>query len=135
MTMTDAPMTPTGPFAAVQQYDEQVVPLARSLRPSARGELEITDLNRLYFEKSQLRVEKLGRGFAWLDTGTHESLLAASNFIETVEQRQGLMVACPEEIAYHLGLITAEQLLKLAEPLIKSGYGQYLMHLVQGTHA
>lgn len=112
-------------------YDNQVVDMAAGLKPSARGELEITDINKLYLQQGRLRVEKLGRGFAWLDTGTHEALLQAANFIETIEQRQGLKVACPEEIAYHQGLIDAEQVLKLAEPLKKNGYGQYLLSLIQ----
>lgn len=112
-------------------YDNQVVEMAVSLKPSARGELEITDINKLYLKQGQLRVERLGRGIAWLDTGTHEALLEAANFIETIEHRQGLKVACPEEIAYHLGLIDAQQVLKLAEPLKKNGYGQYLLNMIQ----
>jgi glucose-1-phosphate thymidylyltransferase len=111
-------------------YDHQVVSIAERLRPSARGELEITDVNKRYLEKGQLRVETLGRGFAWLDTGTPTSLLQAANFIETIEQRQGLKIACPEEIAYNLGLINAEKLAKLAEPLQKSGYGEYLLNIL-----
>ena len=113
-------------------YDNQVVDMAASLKPSARGELEITDINRLYLQQGQLRVEKLGRGFAWLDTGTHESLLQAANFVETIEQRQGLKIYCPEEIAYRMNLINGEQVEKLAEPLIKNSYGQYLLSLVKG---
>ncbi|MGE0822991.1 MAG: glucose-1-phosphate thymidylyltransferase RfbA [Candidatus Binatia bacterium] len=112
-------------------YDHQVVEIASTLRPSARGELEITDVNKRYLAQRQLRVERLGRGVAWLDTGTPTSLLQAANFIETIEQRQGLKVACPEEIAYSLGLITAEQLEELARPLQKSGYGQYLLDLLR----
>jgi glucose-1-phosphate thymidylyltransferase len=111
-------------------YDNQVVDIAASLRPSARGELEITDVNRWYLQQEQLRVEKLGRGIAWLDTGTPTSLLQAATFIATIEERQGLKVACPEEIAYRLGFITADELAQLAHPLQKSGYGQYLLDLL-----
>ena len=112
-------------------YDQDVVPLAESLKPSARGELEITDLNRLYLNKQGLHIEVMGRGYAWLDTGTHESLLEASQFIATLENRQGLKVACPEEIAYSHMLIDSSQLEKLAAPLIRSGYGQYLHRILQ----
>lgn len=111
-------------------YDGRASELARSLAPSPRGELEITDLNRLYLEDASLSVERLGRGYAWLDTGTHESLQQAANFIETIESRQGLKVACPEEIAFMQGWISAEQVRKLAEPLRKSGYGEYLLDLL-----
>lgn len=112
-------------------YDGRASELAASLKPSPRGELEITDLNRCYLEKGALQLEKLGRGYAWLDTGTHESLLQASNFIETIEARQGLRVSCPEEIAYANRWINASQLQALAQPLVKNGYGQYLLSLLE----
>lgn len=112
-------------------YDQQVVDFASSLKPSPRGELEITDINKLYLERGQLNVRLLGRGTAWLDTGTHESLLQAANFIEAIEQRQGLKVCCPEEIAYRMKYISAEQVRVLAEPLIKSRYGKYLIDMLQ----
>jgi glucose-1-phosphate thymidylyltransferase len=112
-------------------YDGQAAELAASLTPSARGELEITDLNRLYLERGQLAVEIMGRGYAWLDTGTHASMLEASQFIETVERRQGLKISCPEEIAYRQGFIDADALRRLAEPLMKSDYGAYLLGLLE----
>ena len=112
-------------------YDQQVVDLVRTLKPSARGELEITDLNRLYLERGMLKVEIMGRGYAWLDTGTHETLLDASQFIATLENRQGLKVACPEEIAYRKQWIDAAQLERLAQPLTKNGYGQYLLRVLK----
>jgi glucose-1-phosphate thymidylyltransferase len=112
-------------------YDNDVVNVAKNIRPSARGELEITDVNRVYLERGELNVELLGRGYAWLDTGTHESLLAAAHFVQVVEQRQGLKVACPEEVAWRMGFIDDRQLARLAEPLAKSGYGQYLMELLE----
>lgn len=134
----EKPQTPRSHYAVtgLYFYDSHVVHVAEGLRPSARGELEITDVNRWYLERGALRVETLGRGFTWLDTGTPTSLLQAANFIETIEQRQGLKVACPEEIAYNLGLIDAEQLVALAAPLQKSGYGEYLLTLVgqRDTH-
>lgn len=113
-------------------YDKQVVDFAQQLKPSARGELEITDLNLLYLKRKQLYVEKIGRGVAWLDTGTHESMMRASGFIEVIEQRQGLKVACIEEIAYRKGYIDAEQVLRLAKPLEKNNYGQYLIDIING---
>ncbi len=112
-------------------YDNQVVDMAKSLKPSARGELEITDLNRLYLEQGQLQMEFLGRGSAWLDTGTHDHLMEASSYVQTIEKRQGLKIACPEEIAYEKGYITGDQLEELATPLIKSGYGSYLLSLLK----
>jgi glucose-1-phosphate thymidylyltransferase len=112
-------------------YDPCVVELAARLTPSPRGELEITDLNRLYLERGDLAVEILGRGFAWLDTGTHDSLLQASQFVETIEQRQGMKVCCPEEIAFRMGFIDHKQLKELANPLAKNGYGQYLLRVLQ----
>jgi len=112
-------------------YDNTVVEKTKSLTPSPRGELEITDLNRLYLQEKKLKVEQLGRGFAWLDTGTHDSLLEAGNFVETIQKRQGLKVACLEEIAYTKGFITKDQLITLAEPLAKIEYGQYLLKLSQ----
>lgn len=112
-------------------YDDRVCDLARDLRPSARGELEITDINRLYLQQNQLRVEVFGRGAAWLDSGTHESLLQASLFIQTIEERQGLKIACPEEIAWRKGYISAEQVLRLAARYANNGYGEYLRNIIQ----
>jgi len=114
-------------------YDNQVVDIAKNIKPSARGELEITDVNNVYLHQGQLSVEKLGRGSAWLDTGTHDSLLDAANFIQVIEQRQGLKICCPEEIAYRQGFIDSAQLEALAQPLLKNGYGQYLLQLVSGS--
>lgn len=115
-------------------YDNDVVDIAASLKPSARGEYEITDLNRVYLERGSLAVEQMGRGYAWLDTGTHASLLQASEFVRTMEERQSLKIACPEEIAYRMGFVDAGQLRQLAEPLKSSGYGQYLIQLLENPH-
>ena len=134
VTLEEKPSQPKSNYAVtgLYFYDNRVVDLARSLKPSARGELEITDLNRLYLERGALNVQRLGRGVAWLDTGTHESLIQASMFIEALEARQGLKVGCPEEIAFHAGYIDAAQLERLAKPLAKSGYGTYLLELLKG---
>ncbi|MBS1217301.1 MAG: glucose-phosphate thymidylyltransferase [Proteobacteria bacterium] len=132
LALEEKPNKPKSRYAVtgLYFYDNSVVKLAKSLKPSARGELEITDLNMLYLKQKRLEVCVLGRGMAWLDTGTHDSLLAASQFIETVEKRQGLKVACPEEVAYRKGFINAGQLKKLAAPLQKTAYGQYLLRLL-----
>ena len=132
ISIEEKPEKPRSNFAVtgLYFYDERVCDFAAKLTPSQRGELEITDLNRLYLKIGELRVEQLGRGFAWFDTGTQESLLQAANFVETVELRQGLKIACPEEVAYHLGLIDAQQLRALATKLARSTYGHYLLNLL-----
>jgi glucose-1-phosphate thymidylyltransferase len=133
VSLEEKPKKPKSRYAVVGLYfyDNRVVKIAEGLKPSARGELEITDVNRAYLERGTLEVVPMGRGYAWLDTGTHESLLEASHFIETIEKRQGLKVACPEEIAYRQGYIGARQLKALARPLAKSGYGEYLLRVLQ----
>ncbi len=133
LSLEEKPKAPKSRYAVtgLYFYDEQVAALAKTIRPSARGELEITDLNRLYLQQDNLKVETMGRGYAWLDTGTHESMLEAGQFIQTIERRQGLKVAAPEEIAWHNGWINDAQLEQLAASLVKSGYGQYLLGLLK----
>lgn len=137
MSLEEKPKRPKSRYAVtgLYFYDSKVVEYARALKPSRRGELEITDLNRLYLERQKLKVVSLGRGMAWLDTGTHDSMLDASMFIATLEKRQGLKIACPEEIAYRMGYINAQQLEALAAPLVKSGYGLYLQQILAEAEA
>ena len=133
VSLEEKPVKPKSNYAVtgLYFYDASVTEKAKTLKPSARGELEITDLNKLYLQEGTLRVETMGRGYAWLDTGTHESLLQAASYVETIQERQGLKICCPEEIAYQLGYIDQEQLIRLAAPLLKNEYGQYLMHITE----
>jgi len=132
LSLEEKPEEPRSNYAVtgLYFYDNRVIDIAKSIQPSPRGELEITDVNKTYLDMDELDVELMGRGSAWLDTGTHDNLLAASQFIQTIEVRQGLKIACPEEIAYRMGYINADQLRALAEPLIKSGYGEYLLNVL-----
>jgi glucose-1-phosphate thymidylyltransferase len=133
VSLEEKPAKPRSRYAVtgLYFYDQRVVDIARGLRPSARGELEITDVNRRYLEWNELDVVVMGRGHAWLDTGTHDSLVDAANFVQTLERRQGLKIACPEEIAFRMGYITAGELERLAQPMIKNGYGEYLMSVLR----
>jgi len=137
VSIEEKPAQPRSPFAVtgLYFYDQQVCDIAANIKPSHRGELEITDINRVYLEAGQLNVETMGRGYAWLDTGTHDSLLEAASFISTLQKRQGLMVSCPEEIALNLKWINAEQIERLANPLKKNAYGQYLLNLINPPHS
>ena len=134
ISLEEKPLEPKSNYAVtgLYFYDNSVVEMAKTLKPSPRGELEITDINRLYMEQGRMSVAMMGRGYAWLDTGTHQSLIEASNFIQTIELRQGLKVSCPEEIAFRKGFIDAEQIKKLAAPLAKNDYGKYLLKMVKG---
>lgn len=134
ISLEEKPLEPKSNYAVtgLYFYDNSVVEMAKTLKPSPRGELEITDINRIYMEQGRMSVAMMGRGYAWLDTGTHQSLIEASNFIQTIELRQGLKVACPEEIAFRKGFIDAEQVKKLAAPLVKNDYGKYLLKMVKG---
>ncbi|MFP2516778.1 glucose-1-phosphate thymidylyltransferase RfbA [Buttiauxella agrestis] len=134
ISLEEKPLEPKSNYAVtgLYFYDNSVVEMAKSLKPSPRGELEITDINRIYMEQGRMSVAMMGRGYAWLDTGTHQSLIEASNFIQTIELRQGLKVSCPEEIAFRKGFINTDQVRKLAQPLSKNAYGQYLLKMIKG---
>lgn len=133
VNLEEKPLQPKSNYAVtgLYFYDNRVVDIAKNIQPSSRGELEITDVNNVYLQQGELNVQLMGRGYAWLDTGTHESLISASNYIHVIENRQGLKIACPEEIAFRQGFINEQQLESLAQPLLKSGYGQYLMQLIR----
>ncbi|HHG0471944.1 MULTISPECIES: glucose-1-phosphate thymidylyltransferase RfbA [Gammaproteobacteria] len=133
ISLEEKPLNPKSNYAVtgLYFYDNSVIDIAKNLKPSARGELEITDVNKVYLKQNNLSVAMMGRGYAWLDTGTHKSLIEASNFIQTLEERQGLKVSCPEEIAYRKGFINKEQVVVLAKPLSKNGYGKYLLKIIQ----
>jgi glucose-1-phosphate thymidylyltransferase len=135
LSVEEKPKQPRSSYAipGIYFYDNQVIEIARSLKPSARGELEITDLNKIYLERGQLNARVFGRGIAWLDAGTHESLLQASSFIQTIQERQGLMISCPEEIAYRMGYISREQLYELGKELAGNSYGKYILGVAQDT--
>ncbi|EBS6115726.1 glucose-1-phosphate thymidylyltransferase, partial [Salmonella enterica subsp. enterica serovar Newport] len=134
VSLEEKPLQPKSNYAVtgLYFYDNSVVEMAKNLKPSARGELEITDINRIYMDQGRLSVAMMGRGYAWLDTGTHQSLIEASNFIATIEERQGLKVSCPEEIAFRKNFINAQQVIELAGPLLKNDYGKYLLTMVKG---
>jgi glucose-1-phosphate thymidylyltransferase len=133
ISLEEKPAKPRSNFAVpgLYFYDQRVVSFAKALKPSARGEIEITDLNKVYLEMGQLQVQQLGRGIAWLDAGTHESLLQAANFIQAVQERQGIMISCPEEIAYRNGFISRDMLIEMARSYKNNGYGEYLMRLAE----